>query len=594
MSTKSLQLRLFPILCTLFSYAFAANAQTPSPTPEPRPASSPTASITKEHAEQQFRKWQRRVDDFTKEIVSESSAVPDSERAVYLALLAKAWWKVDEAEARLHLNKAADKLQGVIGVDEKAQPGMRLFHFQMAMEVIASLDAKLAQKVIASLEKFAGDSNEERKPDEEMANMLVSVGFKVVDTNPQMAMAFGMDSLRYGFATRLPALAVEINLKEPLLAESLVRNALTAARTSTARSSYLMLFNLDRYMSEFNKGKSFPEALRRSVVEIFMEVVATAAAVEQERPLRCKVALYSTRFVARVAEYFPANATVFNQNLQTCIPFTSETNQERVKTASEAELKSPDDLIRAARATNDLNLKIMYYRDALKYYEDKKQYDEMISILDGTDGDDLKAVAPIVWDDWRSGASSDAALAAFETKDLPAAYRYIDKTPKRLRPYVRKALVTNSSVAKNKEFLLENLEEMQKELNSLDFPTANAARLYLLLTRLYITARPTESEATFRNAVKYINKNDGDNLEFSPDKDWAIFLEYAVPMKSELLEIDEASITTSLNNLSSRRSRVRLKLGFLEPSLKEYVAARKTLDDLTKKLKPATKAPPKQ
>ncbi|MEQ1603911.1 MAG: hypothetical protein ABL999_03505 [Pyrinomonadaceae bacterium] len=42
-----------------------------------------------------FLKWQNRVNNLTSEIVSESSSVPDSERSLYLALLAKSWWKVE-------------------------------------------------------------------------------------------------------------------------------------------------------------------------------------------------------------------------------------------------------------------------------------------------------------------------------------------------------------------------------------------------------------------------------------------------------------------------------------------------------------------
>ena len=88
----------------------------------------------------------------------------------------------------------------------------------------------------------------------------------------------------------------------------------------------------------------------------------------------------------------------------------------------------------------------------------------------------------------------------------------------------------------------------------------------------------------FRNAVKFINKADGDNPDFENDKDWAPWMDY-VPMSAELLDFDESSISSSLNNLSSRRSRVRLKLGLLESSLKKYVDAKKTFETLNKQKK---------
>lgn len=130
---------------------------------------------------------------------------------------------------------------------------------------------------------------------------------------------------------------------------------------------------------------------------------------------------------------------------------------------------------------------------------------------------------------------------------------------------------------------------MQKELESLDFPSGDAVRLYKDLAHQYLIARPTESEVMFRNAVKYINKTDNDNPEYIADKDWAPMRDY-VAVTSDLLEIDEISITSSLNNVSSRRSRVRLKLGLLESSLKRFVDARKKLDEIKKTLKTLPKA----
>ena len=120
------------------------------------------------------------------------------------------------------------------------------------------------------------------------------------------------------------------------------------------------------------------------------------------------------------------------------------------------------------------------------------------------------------------------------------------------------------------------MDEMQKELGSLELAAKDVVDFYRTLADLYLKVRPTESEAMFRNVAKYVNKADSDNPDFTYDKDWAPLKDY-VPMDSELLEADEQSITNSLNSISSRRSRVRLKLGLIESSLKKFVEAKRKL-----------------
>jgi hypothetical protein len=53
------------------------------------------------------------------------------------------------------------------------------------------------------------------------------------------------------------------------------------------------------------------------------------------------------------------------------------------------------------------------------------------------------------------------------------------------------------------------------------------------------------------------------NPDFLPEKDYAPTMDY-VSLPADLLQYDENSTFSSLSNISSRRSRVRLKLGLLE------------------------------
>jgi hypothetical protein len=52
--------------------------------------------------------WQNRANRLTEDIISESSAVPNSERAIYFALLAKMWLLKNPEDARMYLRRAVD------------------------------------------------------------------------------------------------------------------------------------------------------------------------------------------------------------------------------------------------------------------------------------------------------------------------------------------------------------------------------------------------------------------------------------------------------------------------------------------------------
>ncbi len=67
-------------------------------------------------------------------------------------------------------------------------------------------------------------------------------------------------------------------------------------------------------------------------------------------------------------------------------------------------------------------------------------------------------------------------------------------------------------------------------------------------------------------------------------------MENYVSVNAELLEIDDLAIFATLNEISSRRSRLRLSLGLLESSLKKRKEAEDKLIELQRKSKLSTKS----
>ena len=206
-----------------------------------------------------------------------------------------------------------------------------------------------------------------------------------------------------------------------------------------------------------------------------------------------------------------------------------------------------------------------------------KKFEDIVSLLDDMTEDERNFIRNDIWEEFRADYASKLALVYFENKDLPAVYRVIDRTPKRIRPYTRFRIAYKISPVKDRGFYLENLEGIRKELDSIEVNAKDAASNYLTLAGLYLKIQPTESESIFRNAVKYINKTDDENPDFLPEKDWAPLQDYE-SLSSELLETDESSIQGSLKTISSRRSRIRLKLGLLESTLQRLEKVKKDVE----------------
>lgn len=523
--------------------------------------------------DQEFLKWQRRVETLTEGVIADASSLDVTERAIYLALLGKVWWTTDPLQAKNYVNSAVDLTVKSIDSFDDTNLNAKIKHFQKTAEIVAALDDKLGQAFVEKVAKILDAKGNNEKAN---ADTLVGFALQVVDKNPRLAFDLSVRSLKFGNSTELVRVLLKLMTKETALAESLFDLTIAAAR----RKYNYEFVGIHEIVFKTRDGKTFSDRARRAYLGLLADLLSEAAANELDRT-RCEMVTLVTPNLARFDEYLPDQALVVRQQTQVCLtfahPFTA--GVARAEAASDAP-QTVNDLIRAARETRDTGLKVRYFHKAMLMLEKEKKYIEIISLLDGLDGDDLKAMT-FAWDDWRSEYAYLAALAAFENTDMPSVYRIINKTPKKNRPYVRFRLVYKLSPTKDRDFMLENLEEIRKEVSTLEIESRFAASNFLSLARLYLKIQPTESEAMFREAVKYINKTDGENPEFEPIKDWAPLMDY-VQIPWEILDADEPSITSSLTNISARRSRVRLKLGLLESSLKKYAIEKKRLEEKTR------------
>ena len=519
---------------------------------------------------QEFRGWQQRVYGLTDGILNDSKSLNDYERSFYLSLLAKTSWKYDSAEARGYLKKASDLLLSDVESDDKNDFTKKIKYSQKTLQIIASLDEQLSQSLAEKLAKILDGKG---KSDKASADLFVMIALQVVEKNPQLGYELGGKSLTYGYAEQLNVLIFKLNGKDSKLGEDLFQLALAAVRRNYG---YQFAGGLGIIVFEVRDGRTFSEVARRSYLELLADMTSDAVLSGPEQQTRCKVAALATPILSRFDEYLPNRSLAIRQQVQSCIPFTNNPELGNAEASGDGP-QTVDEYLRAAREAKNPSTKARYFQRAISKLNGVKKFDDIVSLLDDMSEDERKVIRNDIWEEFRAEYASKSALVYFETKDLPAVYRIINRTPKNIRPYLRFRLAYKLSPVRDREFYLENLEGIRNDLDSIDVPVRFAASNSIALAGLYLKIQPTESSSIFREAVKYINKTDGDNPDFLPEKDYAPLEDY-VELPGELLETDESSIYNSLTNISSRRSRVRLKLGLLESSFLKLYDARKKVE----------------
>lgn len=516
--------------------------------------------------------WRERTHFLADGVIQDSSAVRTADKLVFLTLLSKVIWKADNAKARKQLGRSIDLTMSWLGSDEEPDFEAKFRIAQKVVEIAATLDEKVAQ---STSEKFLKIAEDRKGSDTANADMLVSIARQVLEKDPHLAFKFAVRSLSLGNSLQLPALLLALNLKDSQLADQLYRLSILAARRNY---SFEFVGSLGNITFLVRKGIAFSDAARIAYLEMLADLVASAALIEWERPVRCGVAELATPVLDRFDQYIPSRALTVRQHVQLCLPFAHAfTSGVSKSQASEEKSETVEELLQRARETSDVALKGKYLYQAIKKLEASKKFEALISLLDDLTEEERKSLGNGAWDSWRAEYAFQACVIYFfEAKDLPSVYRVIEKTPKRLRSYVRISLAFKLSPTGDKDILLENLEKTRSEIESLEVAPKDAAADYLALILLYVKVQPTALNLVFRDTVKFINAADRENEEFKTHKDYAP-LKDIVQLPWEILAVDEQGVFNSLQDISSRRSRIRLKLGLLESSLKKLIQAEKEL-----------------
>ena len=285
-----------------------------------------TIAAQKIENNQQFLVWQQRVGNLTDDIIKDSSSLSESEQSVYLALLAKMWWKVDLSKAQVYLQKAAKVSIGSVESESEPDLETKINNAQKTIQIINGLDESTSRKMVEQLIKIISEKAKSSEQNEKNGDMFVLIALQTVEKQPQQAFELGIRSLGFGNPAQIVRLIGELNVKNPELAERLYLAAL-----NNAKNKYNLRFISRLSIKAFTdyKGKPLSDSVRKSFLLFLADLLSrSAAGSEQERPVLCEPAIVATPILDKFNTYLPELVQTVRQQIELCQPYLPNANSE--------------------------------------------------------------------------------------------------------------------------------------------------------------------------------------------------------------------------------------------------------------------------
>lgn len=452
---------------------------------------------------------------------------------------------------------------------------IEVFRLSGAIDDLMHFDSRLGIRVVADLLKIIEDRQATLgNGGGTLSDLLATIALKTADRDAALAENLILASLKRSLSDLLPSAVAALYRRDPDRGSKVLDRFIEQTRFNFSDSSARILFNLDRHAFEFSDGKPFSLRDQKVILKTFVSNMIDAAAMEDLRPARCGMAFYAVSMRERVSKLIPERRLAFDQSVDLCTPYIGPRSRN-IAFASDGidENAKADDIFERAKNENDKDRKLGLYRLGLSRLREKDEYARMISVLDGFEGDDFRSVSEPGWRSWRMTAAYHVVIKAIRDGEISAAFRYLDKTPASLRPLVRVRLLTNSDVGLPEQFRGDCLHQLENELTRSYISPSEAADIYIDLVDLYFPLTPTSSLGAFEMTIRSINKADKEPHDNFSGFSWSE--DVAFPdVKSDLLSFDEIAVSQALKDLSTTISRIRMRLGLLSPSLREYVKLR--------------------
>lgn len=530
--------------------------------------------------------WLARASSLTDELSKDAAALSDNERVMLWARLGGAWWKDDEERARGWLRRAVEAAEAGPENEADAARARRLDTARRLLALVAPRDRELGKRLVALLESRAAEKADgEGEGRNNNARALSDAARAALDSDPQLALALALDSLRAGTSFDLVDLSFQLRKRDPKLADSLFAEGLAQAR---ARADAELL---DLLSGIGFPGRTYPEAFpldhpappdaaRTRLLALVAGRLLHPAATRPEEERNCVYAANAARLLGEFARLLPAQSGAVHAAVRRCqAAQQSPVARQRMEDSINAqEMKGADNLLHAASEAKDERLRFSYRMKAAYNYYGEGKPERALEVLDSFTPGEYEKQKELI-DNWRWWFSALAALKRLREDDLYGARKIIDNVPADLRGHTLIHFLMEMSGSRQGKAAPEELRravapeyitQARKLLARPGIPGI-AYQSLVALVKLSGEYAPGDAAEILREAAAASNRDvmptQGPMAIAVRSSEEDSVMPQELP--ASLLETDETAALQALASIESPGRRARLRLGLLASALEE-------------------------
>ena len=529
--------------------------------------------------------WLARASALTDDLSKDAAALNEFERAMLWARLGSAWWKDDEERARGWLRRAVEAAESGPENESESARSRRIDTARLLLPLVAPRDRKLGRRLVALLER-AAEGAAGAGEGQNNARALSEAASAALDSDPQLALALALDSLRAGTSFDLGDISFRLRKRDPKLADILFAEGLTKAQSSADPDLLDLLTGMGfpgrAYPDAFPLDyPAPPEAARARLLALVAERLLHPAETRQEEERNCVYAPNAARLLGEFARLLPAQSGAVHTAVRRCLAtYKSPVARQHLEdTINAQEMKGADNLLRAASEAKDERLRFSYRMKAAYSFYGEGKPERALEVLDSFAPSEYEKQKELI-DNWRWWFSALAALKRLRENDLYGARKIVAAVPADLRGYTLIHFLREMAGSQQSKAVLEELRrtvapeyiaEARKLLARPGIP-GEAYMGLVALVKLSGEYAPGDAPEILREAAAASNRDVMPKAAGPMETAIRSSEEESVmpqELPASLLETDETAALQALASIESPGRRARLRLGLLASALEE-------------------------
>ncbi|MGB7069364.1 MAG: hypothetical protein WBD22_07700, partial [Pyrinomonadaceae bacterium] len=514
----------------------------------------------------QAQLWHSRAETISANLLRETTAIGELDRALLFAELGDAWWNSDPEQADTWFVKSVDFIFFYSPEKVGSNTGELLEATRKILILLANRNKKQTARLIKIISDVEHSSDKDKNSN---SDALVTFALQIVPEEPVKAYQIGEIALRIGTPRELYKLIWELNRNNQPLAVKLFNNAILKARTEP---SYYRLQVIqvaafpETIASEVREHWKLQRAAKVASLRLFADIILQLQAkflVKQIETCTAEASLVA-KLKNQYIEFLPEQIGPVIQAINVCLDGQSARTRSLTDTIQNS---SVEELLKLAdEHKGEPVLRTAYlYRAALLAHEEKR-YELCIDILIGMDEKERSADVEF-WEDLRSSAASFLAYKKYNEQDIQGANKVLDDVPVSIRAFAQYGFVKQfpKDESSSLPFRLEILNDAKINFTKSDKTFYRKSTYWFSLVGL-LSQHGNQNEASdvFREIVKSFNdeQNEKSSIQIDIGRDMA-----HSAFSSELIDAMGPSIFETVKLISKPRSRINVNFVLLKVAL---------------------------